>query len=299
MLDFRTETFLTVCECMNYTRAAEILNLTQPAISGHIKYLEKYYGVPLFVYENKKLSLTKQGETLKRVLQTVVHDELKLKAKLASIKQTKQYRIGATLSVGDAYLPKFLSRYLDIHKDMELSVIVANTATLLKKLDQGMLDIVLTEGYFSKDEYEHRPIKEEELSVFCGIDYEIGKVDRLEDLFQHRLIARESGSGTRAVFEHFLMENGYSMEDFSNKCEFTSLELIREMLLDNQGISVLYRCVVEDLLSGNQIREISVPGLNLKHYFNAIWQKNSMYGKENETFLEELRQWQGYYFKRI
>jgi len=291
VLDFRTETFLKVCDYMNYTKAADVLGLTQPAISGHIKYLENYYGVKLFVYENKKLSLTGQGEILRRTLQTIMHDEKKLKEQLMSMKQTKSYRIGATLSVGDAYLPKFISGYLERHKDTELFVTVANTESLLKKLDQGMVDIVLTEGYFSKDKYENRSIREETLSAFCGIEYDIGKIESVADLFKHRFISRETGSGTRAVFEHFLAENGYSINDFTNKCEFSSLTLIKEMMAANQGFSVLYSCVVAEEVSKKLIREIKVPGMKLKHDFYAVWQKNSMYGIENEEFLEELKVW--------
>ena len=92
MLDFRTETFLTVCEYMNYTKAAEILNMTQPAISNHIHYLENYYGTKLFTYNNKKLSLTAQGKHLQKALQTLVHDELKLKNDLSKINPVKKYQ---------------------------------------------------------------------------------------------------------------------------------------------------------------------------------------------------------------
>ena len=62
MLDFRVDTFLEVCRLMNYTRAAEQLNLTQPAVSQHIRWLEEQYGVRLFHYANKRLSLTEEGE---------------------------------------------------------------------------------------------------------------------------------------------------------------------------------------------------------------------------------------------
>lgn len=291
MLDFRTETFLTVCEYMNYTKAAEALSLTQPAISGHIKYLESYYNVKLFTYENKKLALTRQGEMLKRSLQTLVHDEIRLKGDLAKIKQIRRYRIGATFSIADAYLPKFISWYLAKHTDVEMSVTVANTQSLLKKLDQGKLDIVLTEGYFSKDEYENRVINEESLVVLCGSNYSIEKTDDITQLFKHRLISREEGSGTRAVFEHYLLDNGYSIDDFSSRCEFNSIGLITEMLMNNLGISVLYKCVAQDMIDDGRLCEIKVPGLKLKHDFNAVWQKNSMYGHENETFLNELKKW--------
>ena len=61
MLDFRMETFLAVCRYMNFTRAAEKLNITQPAVSQHIRFLEKHYNTKLFRYEGKKLELTEEG----------------------------------------------------------------------------------------------------------------------------------------------------------------------------------------------------------------------------------------------
>ena len=64
MLDFRLHTFLTLCETMNYTRAAERLCITQPAVSQHIHFLEAHYGCRLFTYQNKTLRLTPAGETL-------------------------------------------------------------------------------------------------------------------------------------------------------------------------------------------------------------------------------------------
>ena len=79
MLDFRINTFLCVCQTMNYTKAAAQLNITQPAVSSHIHYLEDYYGTSLFLYRNKKLYLTRQGEILKERLQTMQNDEVQLK----------------------------------------------------------------------------------------------------------------------------------------------------------------------------------------------------------------------------
>ena len=70
MLDFRMETFLAVCRYMNFTRAAEKLNITQPAVSQHIRFLEKHYNTKLFRYEGKKLELTEAGEILKNASQS-------------------------------------------------------------------------------------------------------------------------------------------------------------------------------------------------------------------------------------
>ena len=76
MLDFRTETFLTVCQTMNFTAAAKLLNITQPAVSQHIHFLEEQYNTTLFIYKNKHLFLTRSGEILRKHLLTMKIDEM-------------------------------------------------------------------------------------------------------------------------------------------------------------------------------------------------------------------------------
>ena len=78
MLDFRMETFLAVCRHLNYTRAAEELNITQPAVTQHIQHLQAHYGARLLDYRDKRLSLTPEGEALRRAAVTMLHDEQKL-----------------------------------------------------------------------------------------------------------------------------------------------------------------------------------------------------------------------------
>ena len=87
MIDNRINTFLKVCETMNYTAAAKALNLTQPAVSQHIRYLESHYGAPLFAYDKKQLSLTPQGEILLRAAETLSGDETRLKEKISAYPQ--------------------------------------------------------------------------------------------------------------------------------------------------------------------------------------------------------------------
>lgn len=91
MLDFRMETFLKVCEYMNFTHAGEALNLTQPAVSQHIKYLEKKYDSPLFIRDKKRLLLTPAGEILRSALETMRNDENTLKK---HIKKTHERKSG-------------------------------------------------------------------------------------------------------------------------------------------------------------------------------------------------------------
>ena len=87
MLDFRIFTFLEVCKQMNFTKAAKKLNITQPAVSQHIRWLEKEYGIKLFEMEGKKLSLTEEGDLFRNAAMTFQHDEMYLKHKIQEIKR--------------------------------------------------------------------------------------------------------------------------------------------------------------------------------------------------------------------
>lgn len=82
MLDFRVETFLAVCRHMNFTKAARELNITQPAVSHHMHYLEQAYGTALFQHNGKRLQLTEAGEILRRTLLTMKHDEQHLQKRM-------------------------------------------------------------------------------------------------------------------------------------------------------------------------------------------------------------------------
>lgn len=100
MLDFRIETFLAVCQTMNFTRAAELLHITQPAVSQHIHALEAQYGVRLFLYQGKQLHLTESGRLLYQTAVTMRHDALRLRDALRQAGGRRHLRFGATLTVG-------------------------------------------------------------------------------------------------------------------------------------------------------------------------------------------------------
>lgn len=95
MLDYRTETFLTVCKTLNFTTAAKQLNITQPAVSQHIHFLEKQYNTILFNYKNKELSLTPSGQILYKHLLTMKNNEQALMNELNNITSNIE-----TLSIG-------------------------------------------------------------------------------------------------------------------------------------------------------------------------------------------------------
>ena len=109
MQDFRMETFLAVCRNLNYTKAAEELCITQPAVSQHIRHLEEYYGTRLFVSEGKKMVLTEAGRLLQSAGLTMRHEEYALKELMARAGATERsLHMGATMTIGEFVLPSML-----------------------------------------------------------------------------------------------------------------------------------------------------------------------------------------------
>ncbi|MFR0797170.1 MAG: LysR family transcriptional regulator [Oscillospiraceae bacterium] len=208
MLDFRVETFLAVCRHMNFTKAARELNITQPAVSHHMHYLEQAYGTALFQHNGKRLQLTEAGEILRRTLMTMKHDEQHLQKRMQQVVSgTRDYSFGATLSVAEFMINEALGRFLRLHPDSHIQMQVADTKVLLSKLDSGELDFAVVEGDFPKAEYDFFVFGTEEY-VAAGDPEKAARYRGrpLTDLLGEPLLLREEGSGTRVILEYYLKE---------------------------------------------------------------------------------------------
>ena len=294
MLDFRMETFLTVCQCMNFTRASEKLNITQPAVSQHIHFLEKHYNTKLFRYEGKKLKLTGAGEILRNASLTMMHDEISMQNQMQKTDEEEEIRFGATRTVGDVLMGKILERYLREHPEAKICMIVENTQELLKRLDEGTIDFALVEGFFQKNEYDYQKYSDENYIAVCAPDYNrTGKSGAghaglresaysrqevsFEDLFHERLLVREEGSGTREVLERCLDARNFSIRDFDKVMEVGSLQTIRELTKAGCGITFLYETAVRDELREGTLVRIPLKGFEISHEFSFIWRRGSIY----------------------
>lgn len=194
MLDFRMQTFLTVCEEMNYTKAAERLHITQPAVSQHIHYLEQHYGCALFTFTGKKLNLTNAGKLLLNAMQTQQHDETRLMIKMKQPTEAP-LAIGATLSVAEGLLQDAFASYLKQHPNRSITLTIDNTKTLLKSIDQGKLDVAFVEGYYAKDAYDAICYRKEPFLAVCAPSFPHWQsLTTLEDLLTCPLLLREEGA---------------------------------------------------------------------------------------------------------
>lgn len=281
MLDFRIDTLITVCREMNFSRAAEKLNITQPAVSQHIRYLEENYGIKIFRHEGKKIRLTQEGKTLLDAATAIRHDDRFLREKLKDIGQVQQSLVfGATLTIGEFVLPEHLADYLRRYPDSSVRMIVANTNRLLEKLNEGEIDFAVIEGYFPKNDYEHLQYSREKYIPVCGPDYHFsGPCETLEDMLSERLIVREAGSGTREILERILGEKNLSLPDFRHLVEISNLNAIKSLVRSNCGITFLYEAAARKELKEGALKEIPIKGFDVAHDFTFVWRKGSIFAE--------------------
>lgn len=291
MLDFRAETFLTVCKYMNFTHAADALNLTQPAVSQHIKYLENRYKVPLFLRENKKLTLTPAGEILRSALETMRNDETTIEERMKeSLNAKKVLTFGVTMTIGEYAIVPALSNLVRLRPDTDFHIRYGNTQTLLSDLHEGTIDFAIVEGYFQKEMYETRVYRTEEYIAAASADHHFSKpVLTLSDLTKERLIVREPGSGTRAILTKTLALKNMSIRDFAHIIEVENIHTIVSLLLHDCGIAFLYKAAVEEEIRSRRLCQIPLSDFMAKHDFTFLWNKNSIFSKEYEEIFQELK----------
>ncbi len=291
MLNFRTETFLTVCQTMNFTTAAKLLNITQPAVSQHIRFLEEEYQSSLFVYKKKQLSLTSSGEILRKHLLTMQNDEKALKEEIKSVYSgIESFSIGVTMTIGEYAIVDKLAAFLLRHPEINIHLHYGNTAQLLKLLDQGQISMALVEGNYPKENYSHKKYSTEDYIAVCAASHQfsVSNPSTVSDLLGERLLIREKGSGTRNILEVNLSARNLRVSDFVHYTEVENMHTIIGLLKKDCGISFLYRIAVEEELSSGLLKEIPLTDFKMQHDFDIIWEKNSIYTDRYLSICEEF-----------
>ena len=259
-MDRRLETFLAVCQTMNYRRAAEALHLTQPAVTKQIQSLEASYGVRLFSYDGRKLRKTAPGSALEVFAISQRYQEQELERALHAAPR-KILRVGATKTIGDYILPPAICSFVRA-PEHELQFTVDNTTRLLGQLEAGQLDFVVVEGIFDKRRYDSFLPPEELLS--------------------ETLLLREPGSGTRSILERELMQVSYSTAAFSRTICISSFPVIRALTAANCGISFLYEAVVR---GSPEIGSFTCPPLTGRHELNVVFLQHTGAGSLAREFV--------------
>lgn len=290
MLDFRMETFLTVCRCMNFTRASEELNITQPAVSQHIRFLEKHYKTKLFRYEGKRLCLTDTGELLRNASLTMLRDEQSLQNQmLRSSEGVRDLRFGVTMTVGEAFMAGVLEQYMKKYPDIRLHMYMDKTAELLEKLDNGEIDFAIIDGFFKKSAYDFQLYFKGDYIAVSSPAYPFQKaVQNVEDLLGERLLLQEQGTGTRETLDRVLEERNLSVDAFARTAEIAGLHTLKELTKAGSGITFIYEAAVREELKNGELRQIALQDFQVAHEFAFVWRKGSIYAEMYRNLSQEF-----------
>ena len=292
MLDSRIDTFLAVCQYESYTKAAQALNITQPGVSQHIRFLEDYYGIKLFDYKNRKLTLTKEGELFRTAVMTMKIDEQHLRERFADKTEgMKTLRSGFTLTIGEYGVRSQLISYFQSHPQLNGQIYIHNTSQLLQKVDAGELDVAIVEGYFDKTQYDYRIYSSEPYIGVCSgkRKFSPDTCFSFEDLFKERLVCREDGSGTLEILERCLQERNFSLQNFERSIRITNLNVIKEFVAQDCGITFLYQTAVQKELDHGTLKIRPIKDFQVAHDFTFIWRKNSLFKEEYEKLFAILK----------
>jgi len=289
MLNYKLDTFLSLCELRNYTRTAESLHLTQPAVTQHIKYLENYYDTKLFYYdERKRIHLTEHGKLLRAYAQTVKADSEILKDRLAApMGQPDKYKIGSLTGTGETIAPKIVAQYLERYPDKKVSIYLGEADDLLVQLKNGRIHSCIIDTYCPPDQYNVCELFESETICVCSPEHPLaGRTVSFPELNQYRLIFLEENSNSMHNLTDILHRYDQDIRNFSSYIEVGTITTVHNMVKENIGISFVYRFVVQENLDQGSLCQIFIENYLCNAHFNFVWMKNSLFERENQEFLE-------------
>ncbi len=279
MIDIsKLKTFVTVAELGSFSKASEILYITQPAVTQQIKALEKTIGAKLFQRQGGKMVLTEEGKRIYEIAKSLLASYEGLMEEIARIKKDLRDTLflGLSATPSEYIVPKIIA---DFHKEFPSSKIKVFTGNS-HDVEEGLLTGVLNLGIIERkpsDKFVDIPFLEDEILFFTHPEHPIvskGEIEA-EELYELDLVMREAQSGTRKLVREKLEELGIVFEKLNIKIESNSSRNIIQIVKSGYGCSFLSRGLLNGELKNGTIVPVKIKGFEVKRNFHIIYPKNS------------------------
>ncbi len=282
------EVFLAVAHHESVSRAARDLAMSQSAVSGSLADLERQFGIQLFERLGKRVQLSGLGRSLQPRAQALIDQAAELEAGLGNQSSVGPLRVGATLSVGNYLMVPEIARFMREHPGARVTLDVANTAEIARKVLDFEIDIGLVEGELHEPELEVSHWRPDELVVFCAPNHPFAKKARLSDadLVQASWIVREPGSGTRQAFERAM--HGI-LAELEIVLELQHTEAIKSAVEAGLGVGCVSRIALEDSFRYHTLIACSVPQRDFRRSFYLVLHKQKYKSAALRALLEQFR----------
>lgn len=276
MFDFRLQVFNTVAKRLNFTKAAEELFITQPAVTKHIQEIENHFKVKLFERNGTKIKLTPAGETLLQHTDQLftVYRNMEFELNTFTQQHTGKLRIGASTTVAQYVLPPVLAAFHKKFKDIKVTLAINNTEQIEKALQNKNIDLGIIEGQSKNNLFKYTEFVKDELVLVASINHPLAKKEIIkpEELLKIPLLLREPGSGTLEVVAHALKPLGIKISQLQNEMQLGSTESMKLYLLNSNAMAFLSIHSILKELQNKECCIIDVKGLNIERHFYFIQQ---------------------------
>lgn len=274
MIDNKVYTLLKVNECGSFVSAAKQLNITQPAVSQHIKGLEEELGITIFERGKGKLVLTKQGDEVIKCAKKMVGIYTNLQKEINDgTSLTNHLTIGVTHTAESNPIAEALAGYCSKNPRSNIKMITDTISNLYAKLKTYEIDLAIVEGRSHDPGIRYLLMDTDYLVLAVSPDHPFAKKSMvtLNELKKERMILRLPNSGTRNLFVAHLESNNMSINDFNVILEVDNIATIKDLIRRDFGVSILARSVCLDELKKGKIVTLPVENLSMMREINIAY----------------------------
>jgi DNA-binding transcriptional LysR family regulator len=281
--------FNAVARELSFSRGAERLMVSQPAVSQQIRSLEASLGLKLFDRLPKGIRLTEAGELLMDYAERIEALEREAEAALAELKGVKRGRliVGASFSIAAYLLPEILGQFRRRWPEIELRLEVADSRVIARRVSDLTLDLGLTSAPVESEDLVQEPFHQDRIVAIASASHVLSRLGRVtvERFCREPLLMREGGSGTRAVVERALAKRGLALRPY---LELGSTEVIKGAVAANVGVAFVTSLAVVSELAVGRLAIVNVADLDLRRAFYLVRARGKQQKFAEAGFLELL-----------
>jgi DNA-binding transcriptional LysR family regulator len=289
MADRRIQVFHAVAKHLSFTKAAEALSMTQPAVTFQIRQLEEQLSTRLFDRVHGRITLTSAGaialEYAGRIL--ALSAELDSRMKDLSGQLAGPLLIGASTTIADFLLPKILGEFKARYPAVVPRLFVANSEAVQERIEERSLDLGFIEGDSHLPTLGADVCCEDELQVVCAPSHSLAKQKSAtpQSLMEHAYISRELGSGTREVIDHYLQKAGLAFDSLQVVMEAGSPEALKGLAATGLGFAIMSRATVAKEVRLGELVRIPLSPRLIRH-LSVVYPKERFHSQLVSSFVQ-------------
>ena len=289
MADRRLQVFHAVAKQMSFTKAAEVLFMTQPAVTFQIKQLEEHFNTRLFERGHGKISLTPAGEVVLEYAERILSLSAELDTRLREMtgRLSGPLLIGASTTIAEFLLPRVLGQFKSAHPEVQAKLTVANSEAIVSRVAEHTLDIGVIEATSHNAALIADVCCEDELQVIVAPDHPLAKLKSVtpKQLKEYPFIIRETGSGTRQYTDLYFRNAGMTTSELKVVMELGSSESVKGVVSTGLGYSILSRVTMAKELKLGEL--VAVPlQPRLQRSLSMIYPKERFRSRLINTFID-------------